>query len=272
MLILESKKKKQSKVIVWLVLLICIIGISISSYAVVKPTNEFYVNDYANVLSKETENYIISTNVELQKKTGAQIVVVTVPSLEGLEIEEYANTLFREFGIGDKQKNNGLLLLCSTGERKFRVEVGYGLEGILPDGKTGRMQDSYIIPYLKENNYDEGIKNGYSAFLQEIAGEYDIQISGTQQVIEKEKASGGSIMSSLLVLFFFIMIFGRRIWSTLFLRKRKGKWKIRWLWRRFVWRWRRLLWRRLFWRGRFLWRRRFFKRFLEEQYKLQNSS
>lgn len=155
---------------------------SSNAIGIVRPTSKFYVNDYAGVLSTETEEYIVQTNIDLEQKTGAQIVVVTIDSLEGQTIEEYATQLFRNFGIGNKSKNNGVLLLCSTVDRMFRIEVGYGLEGRLTDGKTGRIQDEYIIPYLKNNNYDEGIKNGFSAVLQEVATEYGVIISGAQEV------------------------------------------------------------------------------------------
>lgn len=171
-----------------LVITLCLICIStVYSEAVVSPTNNFYINDYANLISDDTEQYIIKMNRELEAKTGAQIVVVTVPSLEGQSLEEYANTLFRQFGIGDKQKNNGLLLLLALDERKFRVEVGYGLEGALPDAKTGRMQDEYIIPYLKDDKWDEGIRNGFNAFLEEVAKEYNVEINGIEMPINAEK-------------------------------------------------------------------------------------
>lgn len=148
------------------------------SAAVVAPTDDFYFYDGAQVLSEETEQYILKYSRELDVKTGAQIVVVTIPSLEGAALEEYATDLFRQWGIGDAEKNNGLLLLCAVEDRQFRVEVGYGLEGDLPDGKTGRMQDTYIIPLLKEDKFDEGIKNGYTAFLQEVSAVYDVTITG----------------------------------------------------------------------------------------------
>jgi len=167
---------KKLKIIIPLCLLL-IIAFTTNVKAVVSQTDEFYVNDYANVLTQEVEDYIIETNVELEQKTGAQIVVVTVNSLEGDTIEEYATDLFRKFGIGDRYKNNGVLLLCSTGDRMFRIEVGYGLEGALTDGKTGNIQDTYIIPYLKNNNYNEGIENGFNAVLQELAIEYGIEIN-----------------------------------------------------------------------------------------------
>ena len=152
----------------YLILILLSIVFLPSVKAIVKPTSDFYINDYANILSYETEEYILNRSVALNNVDGTQIVVVTVPNLEGMTLESYATKLFREFGIGNKYKNNGLLLFLALEEREFRVEVGYGLEGILPDGKTGRFQDQYIIPYLKDNNWDEGIKNGYDAFYKEI--------------------------------------------------------------------------------------------------------
>ena len=156
------------------------------SAAVVSPNDTFYVYDGASVLSEETEQYIFNHSRELDSKTGAQIVVVTIPSLEGQSLEEYATTLFRQWGIGAAEKNNGLLLLCAVEDRQFRVEVGYGLEGDLPDGKTGRMQETYIIPLLKEDQFDAGIKNGYTAFLQEVSAVYDVSITGDEAVAYEE--------------------------------------------------------------------------------------
>lgn len=159
-----------------IIIFIFLILISTKVMAMVTPTSDFYVNDYANLLNEETKEYIINTNKSLCSQTGAQIVVVTVPSLDGDSLEDYATTLFRNFGIGDKNKNNGVLLLLALEERKFRVEVGYGLEGILPDGKTGRIQDEYIIPYLKQDNWNDGIKNGYNAILEVVANEYNVEV------------------------------------------------------------------------------------------------
>lgn len=155
------------KYICYLILFLFLI-LPCNTFAIVRPTSNFYVNDYANILSSETEEYILDRSIALNRVDGTQLVVVTVPNLEGNSLEDYANRLFNSWGIGDKKKNNGLLLLLALEEREFRVEVGDGLEGILPDGKTGRFQDQYIIPYLRNNNWDEGIKNGYDAFYSEI--------------------------------------------------------------------------------------------------------
>lgn len=188
----------KSKKIVCLIIVIIML-LQVKTFAVVSQTNDFYVNDYARKLSSDTKEYIMNMNIELQKKTGAQIVVVTVQSLGGQSIEEYATELFRKFGIGDKEKNNGVLLLCSTGDRLFRIEVGYGLEGRLTDGKTGRIQDEYIIPYLKENDYDGGIRNGFTAILNEVASEYGVTISGTDK-LKKPTYSDGEFLTYFTIL------------------------------------------------------------------------
>ena len=97
------------KILLFISVLISVFSFKVD--ALVKPTNDFYINDYANILSEDTEQYILQHSVNLEEKTDAQIVVVTVPNLEGKDLETYATELFRSFGIGDKDKNNGLLLL-----------------------------------------------------------------------------------------------------------------------------------------------------------------
>lgn len=203
----------------FLILFLFITVVMPVSAEVVSPTSDFYVYDGADVLSAKTESYIITTNRELESKTGAQIVVVTIPSLESNALEEYATELFRQWGIGDKEKNNGLLLLCALEEREFRVEVGYGLEGDLPDGKTGRMQDEYIIPLLKENKFDAGIKNGYSAFLQEVAKVYSVELTGEIPTSYTDEEEVGPEFVICLVAGWLISFLG----AVLLLKRKKSK-------------------------------------------------
>ena len=152
---------------------LCIVGIFIGLLiplkvqALVSPTSDFYINDYANILSEETKNYILNKSVALEKETTAQIVVVTVPNLEDKSLEEYATELFRKFGIGDKEKNNGVLILVAKNDHKARIEVGYGLEGDIPDGKAGRILKSMLNDF-KKDKYDEGIKLAYGKLANEI--------------------------------------------------------------------------------------------------------
>lgn len=141
-----------------------------------RPTSQIYVQDYANVLQPETKQRLQSLGSKLAARTKAQVVVVTVPSLNGAAPEEYGLALLREWGIGDQKLNNGVLLLVAVSDRSSRIEVGYGLEGALPDSKTGRLQDEYMLPYFKQGEYDAGIWNGYLALTQEVAREYQVDL------------------------------------------------------------------------------------------------
>ncbi len=141
-------------------------------------TEEFYVNDYAGVLTSTQEAGIVSTARELANKTGAQVVVLTVESLEGEDMATVALDTAREWKIGDKEKNNGVLILLSTGDREVRVEVGTGLEGCLPDGKTGRLIDAYAIPYYKENDFSNGTEQLFYAVLNVVREEYELEAVG----------------------------------------------------------------------------------------------
>lgn len=175
-----------------------------------KPTPYKYVNDYVGVLDKTTVEKIISVGKELEDKTTAQVVVAVVPSLSGLTIEEYANRLFREWEIGQKEKNNGVLLLVAMNDRKVRIEVGYGLEGAIPDGKAGRTLDEYVIPYFKNGEYSKGIYYGYLAIANEVAKEYGVELTGTSDLPKRgTDISGISIIIIVIAFIIFSSITGR---------------------------------------------------------------
>lgn len=103
------------------------------------------------------------------------MVVVTVQSLGGRDIESYSIGLAREWGIGDKDDDSGVLLLLSTGDRQVRIEVGKGLEGSLTDGKSGRILDSYAVPYLKNSDYSTGLRECYKKLVEEVYSEYGVE-------------------------------------------------------------------------------------------------
>ncbi len=189
-----------------LILLALLLLIPFNVKAIVPPMSDFYVNDYANVLSSETEEYIIDQSKKLAAVDGTQIVVVTVPDLDGEEIEDYAHELFKSYGIGDSQKNNGLLLLLALEERLMRIEVGDGLEGILPDGKTGRFQDEYMIPYFSEDDFDKGMKNGYDAFYSEIVKLNNLDIDYSEPTMPSSDISYS--FAEKFAFFVFIGVFG----------------------------------------------------------------
>lgn len=144
-----------------------------------KPTAAagIYVQDYAQVLSAEDKRRLLSIGQELDNKTTAQLAVVTVKNLDGQPIEDYALSILREWGIGSKEKNNGALIVVAVQDRRSRIEVGYGLEGLLTDGLTGRIQDQAMIPYFRKGNYAAGIVNGYAVTASLIAKDAGVQLA-----------------------------------------------------------------------------------------------
>lgn len=206
------------KIVIIFAIFILLFNLIISkSFAVVPQSQEFYVNDTANVLNQDTKNYIININKKIYEKTGAQIVVVTVNNLEEKSIEEYSTELFRQYGIGSKDKNNGVLLILSIEDRKTRIEVGYGLEGRLTDGKTGRILDNYAVPYFKENNWNEGIRNAFNAIANEICSEYSIEIDGVEKIKDTEFSE--TIQYSTAFIIFVICLITRHIFNKGFFTK-----------------------------------------------------
>lgn len=146
-----------------------------------KPSSSIYVQDLAGVMQPASKERLQKLGASLAAKTKAQVVVLTVRSLEGAEPEDYALEVLRTWGLGDKQLNNGVLILVVVEDKVSRVEVGYGLEGALPDAKTGQLQDEYMVPYFQSGDYDQGIVNGYRAVVQEVAKEYKLELKSSPQ-------------------------------------------------------------------------------------------
>jgi len=118
------------------------------------------VVDQANIIQSDTRAAIEQKSADLEEKSGIQLVVATVNSLEGQEIEPYANELFRKWALGEKKKNNGVLLLVAPNERRVRIEVGYGLEGTLTDALSKVIISNAMTPRFKAGNFSEGISRG----------------------------------------------------------------------------------------------------------------
>jgi uncharacterized protein len=178
-----------------------------------EPTNLKYVNDYTNTLDSSTKEYIVSVGKELEDKTGAQETIVIIDSLKGQDVETYANELFREWKIGKKDKNNGLLVLLSIKDKKWRVEVGKGLEGAVPDILTSRVMTGIARPLFKEGNYNEGLKKSYSAFADAIAKEYNVTLEKNEKVTLPKSSKSTStnpikkVIIAIVVIFILLDIF-----------------------------------------------------------------
>ena len=139
-----------------------------------EPTSNFFVNDFADVIDAEAEEELMAIGTSLYKQTSAQVVVVTVDSLDGYEVGEYALELGREWGVGSAETDNGVVLLMSVNDRQVTIQVGYGLEGCLPDGKTGRILDTYAIPYLRNDDFSSGLASAYKAIADVVYEEYGV--------------------------------------------------------------------------------------------------
>ena len=127
--------------------------------------NGTWVIDMPGALRPDTEARINQAISAIEKSHGIEMAVVVVESLDGLPVDDYAVRLFELWGIGKKGRDNGLLFLWSRGDRRMRVEVGYGLEGVLPDGKVGAILDAYVVPKFKANEFDAGMIDGVDALL-----------------------------------------------------------------------------------------------------------
>lgn len=185
-----------------------------------EPTERFFVNDFADVIEPAAEDAIYSRAVALQEKTTAQVVVVTVGDLGGDEPAQYALELGREWGVGQKGEDNGIVILLAEEEREIYIAVGYGLEGALPDSKTGRIIDRYGLEYLRNDNFSTGISEISAAIVNEVYIEYGVEPEDGYIAIDKlpaEDTQDGygakvavSWVAMIAVVVLFVMIFGRR--------------------------------------------------------------
>ncbi len=136
------------------------------------PVGDIYVQDFANVLSEQEKAELRNIGRTIEDQTTAQVAVLTVDTIGDRSIEEFSNEAFRQYGIGTKKENNGVLLVLALNDRKVRIEVGYGLEGRLPDGKTGRILDETAIPFLQNQQPNRAVIETYKVLGNEVLKEY----------------------------------------------------------------------------------------------------
>ena len=136
---------------------------SIAASAQTFPSSQGYVSDFAGLLSPASKAQLEARLSQLEKETTVEIAVVTIKSLEGHSVEDYASRLFEQWGVGKKGKDNGVLFLVAAEDREVRIEVGYGLESVITDGRAGRILDNDVVPHFKNGDYETGILSGVGA-------------------------------------------------------------------------------------------------------------
>lgn len=219
--------KKQTKSWTRIITLIFIVtfGLTTLADALPKAPIDFYAADYGHVLGQDTKDFIVGVNLKYEKQPQKpQVVVLTVDDLDGLDAATYATQIFEKWGIGNKKLDNGVLVLLALEERKIQVEVGYGLEGILNDGKVGQILD-INTESLSKGDYNNGLKGIFYAVAHEINQEYqyDDFLTDYNEILQDvpkpgnngRQSSGGSSMWLFLLLLFILMSgggggFGRR--------------------------------------------------------------
>ena len=166
-----------------------------------KPNPPVAVNDFANLLEPFQKQALEQKLEAYNDSTSSAIVVITVPDLQGYDIAEVSLKYLRDWGIGVKGKNNGVVILVSKNDHKARIETGYGMEGVLPDITAKEIVEERMIPFFKNNDYYAGFNNAADAIIQAAAGEYKADPNAQKN----NKVTAGKIIP--LVIIFLVIIF-----------------------------------------------------------------
>lgn len=184
------------------------LGIANAQDILPKPNPPRLVNDAAGVLSAEQVEILEHKLVALDDSTSNQIAVVLIKSLGDYAIEDYAVKLFRAWGIGNKKTNNGVLIIAAIDDRKMWIEVGYGLEGAIPDITAASIYRNEMVPEFKQQNYYRGIDKAIDALSKAAVGEY--KIKKERKGNGNGKSGAGSIFTFLFIVAIVILALARR--------------------------------------------------------------
>lgn len=166
-----------------------------------RPNPPKLVNDYAKVLSDNEREELERKLVAYDDSTSTQVAIVLVNTLEGYPIEEYALKLFRDWGIGNKKTNNGVLIIAAIEDRKIRIETGYGLEGAIPDITANHIIQEDIAPNFRRGKYYEGLDAAANSLIKAALGEYKAPAD-----YRKRKNNSGKGISGMIIIFVIIII------------------------------------------------------------------
>lgn len=181
-----------------------------SAYAIQPPIPSKpiqHVVDLANIIDTNTESRLNAHLRELEQKTTAQVIVLTILSLEGESLEDFSiSTAHDKWKIGQKDKDNGVLIVIALQDKQYRFEVGYGLEGILPDSLVGSIGRKFLAPYFQRGEYSSGIYTATLAVINEIASDNSVQITGAPKlrsnIYAQRKEKGSNIVQTIFALLF----------------------------------------------------------------------
>ena len=184
--------------------------VQLAEAAVELPAPRRYVEDHANVMNPSEADALNGILQELEQKTGAQYIVLTVQTTEGVGIEQFAIELAQKWRLGQKGKDNGMLFVMAIKDRRYRFEVGYGLEGYVTDQYCGRVGRNTLVPYLKKGDFSQGIYQANAAIAQRIASEAGVTLTGLPKLapVRVERRRSMPCCGYLPLLVFLLLIFG----------------------------------------------------------------
>jgi uncharacterized protein len=194
-----------------------LLGLALAHAALTFPALSGRVVDDAAILSADTRDTLTGLLAEHERQTGNQVVVVTLKSLQGTTIEQYGYQLGRAWGIGIKGKNNGALLIVSPSTHDVRIEVGYGLEGLLTDAQSKLIIQNVMLPKFRSGDYDGGVRDGTITVLQALGGHPTAQVSSPAASAEPSGDGGGFHIPIFLIVIILWFVFGRFFWPLFFL-------------------------------------------------------
>ena len=170
------------------------------------PSPAGYVNDVAGIISASDRNAIANLIESLEQKTTAQIAVVTLKTTRPESVQQYSVRLFDQWKIGQKGKDNGVLLLVAVEDREAWITTGYGLEGALPDVIASKIVRDIMVPFFKEGQYSEGIRQGVIAVVSLVAKEYNVQVSGKEAQIYGQLQGSDAETPWIFILVFAVLV------------------------------------------------------------------
>jgi uncharacterized protein len=191
-----------SRFLLVLILFVCPLALRAENPKSIHPAG--YVTDLAGVIAADTKARLEALCYEVEQKTGAQMAIVTVHSLDGDSVEDYAVNLYKQLGIGGKSDNRGVLLLVAPDEHKYRVEVGYGLEPVINDARAGDAGRA-MVPLLRQGNYSAAIDTATWTLAKYIAEDRGVSLSGQPPAPRRREREHSSPIS-LWAIFFVIWI------------------------------------------------------------------
>jgi uncharacterized protein len=175
------------------------------------PMPSHYVEDYANVINSNDERSLNVILQELEQKTGAQYIILTVQTIGNTTIEQFSIELAQKWKLGQKDKDNGMLFVLAKNDRKWRFEVGYGLEGFVTDQYCGRIGRQVLVPYLRKGDYSRGIYQANLQIVHTIASEAGVTLTGMPDIKPtpvRRNRRVAPCCGSLPILIFMLLLFG----------------------------------------------------------------